>query len=360
MTHEASTYRLALVGFGSVGRGLAEILSLHRRRLQERYGADVCIVAACTRRWCVYDPGGIDAATLLQSAASGAVDRWDCARAWNADEMIASVDADVLVEASPTDMTTGEPATGYICAAMARGMHVITTNKGPIALHFTELRRLAQEHGVLLGFEATVMAGTPALRLGWSDLAGCEIQEVRGIVNGTTNFILSAMERGMDYASALAEAQRLGYAETDPTGDVEGYDAAGKAAILANVLMDAHLTPMDVEREGITGITPDMVAAATAAGERWKLIARVWRDAQIVRAVVRPMRLRTDHPLAGVSGVANALTISTDLLGDVTIIGPGAGGVATGFAIISDLLALHRMRKNRELRTENRELRTEN
>jgi homoserine dehydrogenase len=177
-----------------------------------------------------------------------------------------------------------------------------------------------------------VMAGTPALRLGWSDLAGCEIQEVRGIVNGTTNFILSAMERGMDYASALAEAQRLGYAETDPTGDVEGYDAAGKAAILANVLMDAHLTPMDVEREGITGITPDMVAAAT----------------QIVRAVVRPMRLRTDHPLAGVSGVANALTISTDLLGDVTIIGPGAG-----FAIISDLLALHRMRKNRELRTEN-------
>jgi homoserine dehydrogenase len=96
MTHEASTYRLALVGFGSVGRGLAEILSLHRRRLQERYGADVCIVAACTRRWCVYDPGGIDAATLLQSAASGAVDRWDCARAWNADEMIASVDADVL------------------------------------------------------------------------------------------------------------------------------------------------------------------------------------------------------------------------------------------------------------------------
>jgi homoserine dehydrogenase len=141
----------------------------------------------------------------------------------------------------------------------------------------------------------------------------------------------------------------LAMPETDPTGDVEGYDAAGKAAILANVLMDAHLTPMDVEREGITGITPDMVAAATAAGERWKLIARVWRDAQIVRAVVRPMRLRTDHPLAGVSGVANALTISTDLLGDVTIIGPGAGGVATGFAIISDLLALHRMRKNQEL-----------
>lgn len=130
----------------------------------------------------------------------------------------------------------------------------------------------------MLGFEATVMSGTPALRLGWSDLAGCEIQEVRGIVNGTTNFILTRMERGMDYASALAEAQRLGYAEADPTGDVEGHDAAGKAAILANVLMDARLTPADVEREGITGITHEMVVAAAAVGERWKLIARVWRD----------------------------------------------------------------------------------
>ena len=112
MTHEHSTYRLALVGFGSVGRGLAEILSLHRRRLLDRYSVDARIVAVCTRRWCVYDPGGIDAAALIQAAASGAVGGWDCARAWNADEMIASVDADVLVEASPTDMTTGEPATG--------------------------------------------------------------------------------------------------------------------------------------------------------------------------------------------------------------------------------------------------------
>lgn len=354
MMQEGSIYRLALIGFGSVGRGLAEILSLHHRRLLERYGLDVRIVAVCTRRWCVYEPFGIDVAALLRAATSGAVSEWDCIRAWNADAMITEVDADVLVEVSPTDLTTGEPATGYIRAAIARGMHVITANKGPIALHFAELRRLAQERGVMLGFEATVMAGTPALRLGWSDLAGCEIQEVRGIVNGTTNFILSAMERGMDYAAALKEAQRLGYAEADPTGDVEGYDAAGKAAILANVLMDAHLTPMDVEREGITGITPDMVAAATAARERWKLIARIWRDGQTVRAVVRPMRLRTGHPLAGVNGVTNALTISTDLLGDVTIIGPGAGSVATGFAIISDLLALHRMQelKNRELRTE--------
>ncbi|MFQ3633957.1 homoserine dehydrogenase [Roseiflexus sp.] len=340
MKSPVSTYRLALVGFGSVGRGLAEILSLHRQRFIDRNDADIRIVAVCTRRWCVYEPNGIDAATLLRAVASDAVGALPGACAWSADQMIASADADVLVEASPTDMATGEPATTYIRAAIARGMHVITANKGPIALHFAELRRLAAERGVMLGFEATVMSGTPALRLGWSDLAGCDIQEVRGIVNGTTNFILTRMERGMDYASALAEAQRLGYAETDPTGDVEGYDAAGKAAILANVLMNAHLTPADVEREGITGITRDMVAAASAAGERWKLIARVWRDGPTVRAAVRPMRLMLRHPLAGVDGATNALTIITDLLGDVTIIGPGAGGVATGFAILSDLLTL--------------------
>lgn len=344
MRSNVSTYRLALVGFGSVGRGLAEILSLHHQRFVDRYGVDVRIVAACTRRWCVYDPDGIDAATLLRAAATNATGMLPGACSWSAAQMIAAADADVLVEASPTDMTTGEPATTYVREAIARGMHVITANKGPIALHFAELRRLAEERGVMLGFEATVMSGTPALRLGWSDLAGCEIQEVRGIVNGTTNFILTRMERGMDYASALAEAQRLGYAEADPTGDVEGHDAAGKAAILANVLMDARLTPADVEREGITGITHEMVVAAAAVGERWKLIARVWRDGQTVRAAVRPMRLMIEHPLAGVDGATNALMISTDLLGDVTIIGPGAGGVATGFAILSDLLALHRIR----------------
>lgn len=343
MLSAPSIYRLALVGFGVVGRGLVEIVSLHHRRFVERYGVDIRIVAVCTRRWCVYEPAGIDAATLVRAAASESLGELPGACTWSAEQMIAAVDADVLVEVSPTDMATGEPATSYIRSALERGMHVITANKGPIALHFAELQCLARERGVTLGFEATVMSGTPALRLGWSDLAGCDIREVRGIVNGTTNFILTRMERGVEYADALAEAQRLGYAEADPRGDVEGHDAAGKAAILANVLMDARLTPAAVECEGITGITREMVASAVVAGERWKLIARVWRDGQTVRAAVRPMRLIATHPLASVDGATNALTISTDLLGDVTIIGPGAGGIATGFALLSDLLALHRM-----------------
>ena len=210
--------------------------------------------------------------------------------------MIEQADADVLVELSPTDLTTGEPATSHMRAALGRGMHAITANKGPIALHLAELRRLASDAQLYLGYEGTVMSGTPALRLGWSDLAGCEVLELRGIVNGTTNYILTQMEGGMSYADALAEAQRLGYAEADPTGDVEGYDAAAKAVILANVLMDARLGLADVERAGITTLTRDTIEAARDSGERWKLIARVWREGDQVRASVQPTRLPHQPP----------------------------------------------------------------
>lgn len=341
---DTTTYRLALIGFGSVGQGLAQILRDRSEWLAERYGVAARIVAVCTRgRGNLYDPAGLDPAALLQAMAqNGHLREMPGQSGWGTSQMITQAQADVLIEVSPTDLATGQPAIGHIEAAIGRGMHVITANKGPIALRFAELRRRAAEAGVYLGFEGTVMAGTPTLRLGWNDLAGCELTEIYGIVNGTTNYILTQMERGLAYAEALTEAQRLGYAEADPAGDVEGHDAAGKAVILANVLMDARLGPGDVEREGITGLTGEMVAAAQAAGERWKLLARVWREGGRVRASVRPTRLPAAHPLAGVGGATNAITFSTDLLGDVTLIGPGAGGIATGFAILSDLLALHR------------------
>jgi homoserine dehydrogenase len=259
----------------------------------------------------------------------------------DAKEIVERADADILVEVSPTNLETAEPGLSYIRAAFGRGMHVVTANKGPVALRFAELRREALEAGCYFGYEGTVMSGTPALRLAWSDLAGCEIVELSGIVNGTTNYILSQMEGGMSYADALAEAQQRGYAEADPAGDVEGYDATAKAVILANVVMDAHLGMEDVDRVGISGLTHEMITAAAAAGERWKLLARVWREGDRVRASVLPTRLPLSHPLASVGGVTNAITYTTDLLGDVTLIGPGAGGAATGFAILSDILALH-------------------
>jgi homoserine dehydrogenase len=342
-TMSPTTYRLALVGFGAVGQGLAQLLRDHGDRLAQRYGLALRLVAVCTHsRGSLYNPDGLDPAALLDAITQSGHLR-DVSGQANLGvlELIERGAADVLVEASPTNLATGEPATSYIRAAIDRGMHVITANKGPIALHFAELRRAAAAEGVYFGFEGTVMSGTPALRLAWSDLAGCEIAELKGIVNGTTNYILTQMEQGHDYAAALAEAQRLGYAEADPAGDVEGHDAASKALILANVLMDAGLGLSDVERTGITGVTREMIAEASAAGQRWKLLAHVQREGRHVRASVAPTCLPLGHPLAGVAGVTNALTITTDLLGDVTLIGPGAGGVATGFALLSDVLALH-------------------
>jgi homoserine dehydrogenase len=340
------TYRLALVGFGAVGQGLARLLRDHGERLAQRYDMAPRLVAVFTHsRGRLYDPDGLDPAVLLDAIEQvGHLRDLPGQTSLGVLDLVEHRTADVLVEASPTDLATGEPATSYIRAAIARGMHVVTANKGPVALHFAELRRAAAAAGVYFGFEGTVMSGTPALRLAWSDLAGCEITELKGIVNGTTNYILTQMEQGRDYAAALAEAQRLGYAEADPAGDVEGHDAAAKALILANVLMDAGLGLSDVECTGITGVTRQMIVEASAAGERWKLLARVRREGRRVQASVAPARLPLGHPLAGVGGVTNALTVTTDLLDDVTLIGPGAGGAATGFALLSDILALHRAR----------------
>ena len=339
-----TTYRLALVGFGAVGQGLAQLLRDYGDQLAQRYGAALRLVAVCTRsRGSLYDADGLDPAVLLDAMLrTGHLRELPGQTGLGVLDLIERRAADVLVEASPTDLATGEPATSYIRAAIASGIHAVTANKGPVALHFAELRRAAAVAGVYFGFEGTVMSGTPALRLALSDLAGCEITELRGIVNGTTNYILTQMERGHDYAAALAEAQQLGYAEADPAGDVEGHDAAAKALILANVLMDANLGLGDVERTGIIGVTREMVAEASAASERWKLLAHIRREGRRVRASVAPARLSLGHPLAGVGGVTNALTITTDLLGDVTLIGPGAGSAATGFALLSDILALHR------------------
>ena len=340
---EITTYRLVLTGFGAAGQGLAQILRYHGEWLERRYGVTLLIVGVATRsRGTLYEPGGLDPSTLLDAIENtGQLRGLPGERDWTPLELIEQAEADVLVELSPTNLANGEPATSYIHTAFARGMHAVTANKGPIALHLTELRRAAAEANAYLGYEGTVMSGTPALRVGWSTLAGCEITELRGIVNGTTNYILTHMEAGMSYADALAEAQRLGYAEADPTGDVEGHDAAVKAVIMANVLMNARIDLADVERMGITTLTRDTLEAARASGERWKLIARVWREGDGVRASVQPTRLPLSHPLASVSGATNALTFTTDLLGDVTLIGPGAGGVATGFAVLSDLLEMH-------------------
>jgi homoserine dehydrogenase len=339
------TYRLALIGFGNVGQGLAQILRDRAQELGQRYGATFQIVAVCDfLQGSLYDPVGLDPAMLLQAVENhGHLRNIEAPhQGWDAMETITRSDAEIVVEMSYTDLQTGEPALSHIRAALEGGRHVATTNKGPIALHYPALAALARQHKVKIEAEGTVMSGTPAIHLGQEQLAGAGIRSIQGILNGTTNYILTQMELGESYAAALSDAQARGYAEADPTGDVEGIDAAGKVVILANLLMGASLTMRDVKRKGITGITPQDIVEAREAGERWKLIGIVEEKNGRIQAAVQPVRLPMAHPLASISGAANAITYSTDLLGDVTLVGPGAGRIETGYALISDLLAIHR------------------
>ena len=339
------SYRLALIGFGNVGQGFAQILRDQRPELVRQFEIDLKIVAVSDPlKGSAYDPEGLDPAALLDAVLAGrSLDTLPAAsHGWDAHKTIAASNADAIVELSYTDLKTGEPAASHIRQALERGLDAVTTNKGPIALHYTELSALARRKGVQIGIEGTVMSGTPTMRLGAELLGAAGISRAQGILNGTTNYILTQMESGAPYAEALAEAQAQGYAEADPTGDVEGFDAAGKVVILANVLMGVPLTMKDVDRQGITRLTPQDIADARAEGLRWKLIASVEKTADGVKASVRPTPLPFSHPLASVGGVTNAVTFTTALLGDVTLIGPGSGRLATGYAILCDLLAIAR------------------
>lgn len=337
------TVRLAMIGFGNVGQGFAHILNERGEILAQQYGVRFQIVAVSDLlKGSLCNPAGLDPAALLQAVqTSGRIDTIAAPhKDWDALRTIADSNADVVVELSYTDLKTGEPAITHLRRAMEAGKHVVTTNKGPIALCYPELKALAAARGVQIGVEGTVMSGTPALRLASELLAAAGIVRIQGIINGTTNYILTQMEAGAVYPDALAEAQARGYAEADPSGDVEGFDAAGKVVILANLLMGASIQMADVDRTGISGLTPLDVSDARAAGERWKLIGKVERVDGKLSASVRPTRLPVAHPLASVNGATNALTYTTELLGDVTLVGPGAGRLETGYALVCDLLAM--------------------
>jgi homoserine dehydrogenase len=347
-------YKIGLIGCGTVGQGLLEILDRKREYLRDAYDFEARLVAVSDKlKGSLLVPEGIDIRKLLGLLAEGKpISAYEDPKKPKNEvsdplDMIEKTDADIIAELSYTDIKTGEPATGYIRKALRTGKHVVTSNKGPAALHYRDLADLARKNGLQFRIEGTVMSGTPVFHLCESGLAGNDIREVKGILNGTTNFILSKMEQdGMEYSDALALAQKLGYAEADPTADVEGFDALAKIVILSNVLLGGNVQTSEVQRTGISGISKIDVAAAKAAGFRYKLIARtVKRDGKI-EASVSPQKLPLSDPLAGVMGAQNALTFDTDLMGKITIQGAGAGKIETGYSILSDMLAIHRCKKN--------------
>lgn len=337
--------KLALIGFGVVGQGLAEILINKKRDLAHSYGAEFQTVAISDNvKGSVYDPGGLSLGKALEMVkSSGSLDAYDAPeKGWDALKTIRECNADIIMEATFTNIETGEPAKSHFKAALESGKHLATTNKGPTALALRELSDLASANGVQFRYEGTVMAGTPVLNLARRFLAGNNIHRIRGIFNGTTNFILTQMEAGMTYADALKKAQDLGYAEAVPDADVDGWDALAKVVILANAVMGAELGVAEVSRTGITQITREDIQEASSEGTRWKLIGEVRREGNKVTGRVSPEKIALTDPLASVGGATNAITFSTDLIHEVTVVGPGAGRIETGFSLLADLIEIHR------------------
>ncbi|MCK4765153.1 MAG: homoserine dehydrogenase [Candidatus Aminicenantes bacterium] len=335
-------HKIALLGFGTVGQGLCEILADKKNYLKEKYGFEYDIVAVGDMVYGnVYNPDGLDAAQMLLEAKDKKKFSKDVSK-WDNLTLIKKSNATVVCEMTYTDLETGGPAVEHCRAALEAGKHVVTSNKGPAALKYPEMAQLARDKGVQFLIEGTVCSGTPILNLADGPLAGCEITAIRGILNGTTNYMLTEMEKGMAYDEVLKIAQELGYAEADPTGDVEGHDARGKVTILANVVMGASLAVSDVSCKGITGITPADIEKAKKENARWKLIGSIEKKDGKLIASVAPEMVPLAHPLAGVMGATNALTFTTDMLGDVTMVGPGAGRIETGYSILTDLIKIHR------------------
>jgi len=337
--------KIALIGYGTVGQSFAELIQDKREDLASLYGVDAEIVAISGRsKGSIYDPDGLDLEQITETfKQTGSLETYPKGtKGLSSLETITETNADIIIEATTTNIETGEPSLSYVKAALSHGKHVITSNKGPAALAYRELKKLAKENNAQYRIESTVISGTPAINFTTETLAGHEITRVMGIINGTTNYILTKMETGASYDMALEEAQRLGYAEADPTADVEGWDAVAKIMILGNAVLGGVLRTMDVERVGIVGITPEDIKLAQSNEERIKLIAEAYKENGKVKARVAPMRLKLSHPLAHVNDAMNALTVSTDGLGDVTVIGEGAGGLETAHGLLSDLISIHR------------------
>ena len=337
--------RIALIGFGVVGQGFVRILAQQEDWLKDQ-GLDVKLVAVSDiQKGSVYNPEGLHLDTLLnlmlkEKTITGYPDG---TTGFDGAKTISESNANLIVEASWSNLETGEPALSYAKKAIEMGKHIVLTNKGPPVLALSELKKLAHQNSVELRYEGTVLSGTPAINLGQLNLSQSGLRGFRGILNGTSNFILTLMEEGQDYESALKRAQEEGYAEADPTADVDGHDAQGKVVILANSLLNADIRLSDVHCEGIRGMSMEDIDSARKEGKRWKLIAGAERnDDGTILASVKPEKLPLNHPLASVMGASNSITFTTEYLGDVTITGPGAGAFPTGYAIFTDILDIIR------------------
>jgi len=307
-----SHYKLAFLGFGNVGKALADLLIRKR--------ADIQAITGVTF--------GDSLKPVHQSEAE----------IHDSLDFIRNCSAGVLFETIPVNYDSGQPAVEYIRTALESGMHVVTANKGPVVHAYQALTELADSKGVKFYFESAVMDGAPVFGLFRETLPAARIQAFRGVLNSTTNLILSRMEAGENFENAVRYAQSIGIAETDPSGDIDGWDAAIKVSALATVLMGTPTSPQDVDRTGIGGITSEDIQRAKANGKRWKLVCEAHRDGDRLQLSVSPQMVGIDSPLYGVDGTTSILQVESDVLGKLSLIEEDPGPHTTAYGLLADFL----------------------
>ncbi len=330
--------RIIICGFGTVAQSLAKLLVSRTDDLYAKYGLKPRIVGAFDSKGGVVDPSGLDLNRLVEVKKKfGSIKNYDKTKKnLSGLDIINNVEADVLIETTASNYKDAEPGMSHIISAMKNGMHVISVNKGPLALAFPSLMELATYNQVLLKFSGTVGGGTPILDYAKNSLRGEQITSFAGILNGTTNYILTNMEHGMSFDEALKDAKSRGYVEADESLDLDGFDAAAKLVILANWIMGMKVTMPDIQRTGIRNVTTKDIKDAAKKNCAVKLIASCDKE-----LVVSPREISTDDPLC-VNGTLNAISFTSEHSGTQTIIGKGAGGTETASSILRDLLDIRK------------------
>ena len=344
--------RCLLIGLGNVGRRFLELVDRKRDTLELVLGLDLVVVGAADTSGAAICASGLDPRQIMQFKATGqgVADYPDWGqRGLSALEMIQAADATcdcgLLLEASPANLTDGQPGLSCIEEAIARGMHVVTANKAPLVLAFSHLMGLARAHGVRLGFDATVAGGLPAVNVGQRDLAAAHIHRLEGVLNLTTNYILTRMaDSGLSYDEALADAQAAGHAETDPRLDVEGWDAANKLVILAHSVLGYPARLDDVSVEGILGVTAEMLGQSAVEGKRIKLVATAEEEGDGYRLSVQPTWLEVKHPLAQLGPKQMGIVYHTDISGVISATIVEETPIPTASAMLRDVVDIFAVR----------------
>jgi len=338
-------YRLVFIGFGNVARALARLLKRKQDLLESRYGITFSVTGIATgSHGFAVDPGGLDIDKALELVESGeSVSPLSTVQVKDSIAVIQNSSADFMFENSPVNHHTGRPAVDHVRAALEAGMHVSTANKGTVVHGYRALTALAESKGRKFYFESTVLGGSPLFSVFRETMPGAELESFQGILNATTNIILSRMGSGETYEEAVRYCQDTGVAETDPSADVDGWDAAIKVAALVTVLMDVPFTPQQVERKGIREITPGMLKQAETEGKRWKLVCTAEKSGNVVKASVAPQLVPPSSFLYGMEDSTTGVGFRTDVLGDYSITesereGMVVGPVPTAYGLFADFI----------------------